>query len=248
MRDILASFSDQGSTVNAVYSTLRHCIIEGQFRPGERLLSDDLAGRMGVSRTPIREALRKLEAEGYVSTASGKGLVVRELSEQDLEEIFFIREVLEGGAARLAAENITSTQLVRMEELLEDMELARERGSMDVLRRLTGEFHSLVHGASRNDRLALMLRDLQDNVRQFSSSTLFAGRAEDALSEHRALYEAFKKRDGERAEALAREHRRKTLAMRRQMIRSRKLEEATGEPPRAARKIRQRSERVDRHR
>src|SRR5262245_25374186 len=93
MQDILARFSDEATTANAVCAALRHCIIEGAFGPGERLLSDDLAGRLGVSRTPVREALRKLEAEGYVSVASGKGLVVREISEKELEELFFIREL-----------------------------------------------------------------------------------------------------------------------------------------------------------
>jgi DNA-binding GntR family transcriptional regulator len=225
MRDILANFGNQGTTANAVYSALRHCILEGELQPGERLLSDDLAGRLGVSRTPVREALRKLEAEGYVVTTSGKGLIVRELSEKELEEVFFIREILEGAAARLAAENITSSQLVRLEELVEDMEVANKRGRMDVLRTLTGEFHGLVHHASRNDRLEVLLRDLQDSVRQFSSSTLFAGRAAEALTEHRALLKAIKARNGDDAELAAREHRRKTLAARRRLLRSQKLEE-----------------------
>ncbi|MGV6875629.1 GntR family transcriptional regulator [Pseudochelatococcus sp. B33] len=236
MRDILANFSNQGTTANAVYSALRYCIIEGQLQPGERLLSDDLAGRLGVSRTPVREALRKLEAEGYVTTAWGKGLVVRELSEKELEEVFFIREVLEAAAARLAAENITSTQLIRLEELLEDMDIANKHGHMELFRKLTGEFHALIHQASRNDKLALLLRNLLDSVRQFSSSTLFAGRATEALAEYHALYEAIKARDGGKAEQLARDHRRKTLAMRRQMLRSKAMDEATAGKPHTRRK------------
>jgi DNA-binding GntR family transcriptional regulator len=221
MREILASFNDQGTTANAVYSALRHCIIEGEFRPGERLLSDDLAGRLGVSRTPVREALRKLEAEGYVVAATGKGLIVREFSEKELDDLFFIREILEGAAARLAAENVTPAELVQMEELLEDMELAKTRENMDVFRTLTGKFHALFHSASRNDRLASMLREIQDSVRQVGSSTIFSGRVSEALKEHRALYNAFKARDSDKAEELAREHRRRTLVARREMIRSR---------------------------
>jgi len=232
MQGILARFSGEATTAGAVCAALRYCIIEGMFPPGERLLSDDLANRMGVSRTPVREALRKLEAEGYVASASGKGLVVKEYSEKDLDEVFFIRELLEGAAARLAAENASSKDLLRMEELLEDMEIASKREDTDVFRRLTGEFHSVVHHASRNDRLAGMLRDLQDNVRRFSSSTLFsAGRMADALAEHRALYDAFKARNGEAAEILARQHRRKTLTMRRQMLRSRARGDMAGDHP-----------------
>jgi DNA-binding GntR family transcriptional regulator len=231
MQELLARFGNEPTTADAVCATLRHCIVEGALRPGQRLLSDDLANRMGVSRTPVREALRKLEAEGYVS-ASGKGLVVREYSEKDLEEVFFIRELLEGAAARLAAENASSQELTHMAELLEDMEIASQRGHADVFRTLTGEFHSLIHRASRNDRLAAMLRDMQDNVRRFSSSTLYAaGRTEEALAEHRSLYEAFKTRDGAKAEDLARAHRRKTLAMRRQMIRSQARGEMSDDMP-----------------
>jgi DNA-binding GntR family transcriptional regulator len=222
MQNILARFSNEATTADAVCAALRHCIIEGVLRPGKRLLSDELATQLGVSRTPVREALRKLEAEGHVSPASGsKGLVVREYSENDLEEVFFIRELLEGAAARLAADSVSPSDLARMGEFIEDMEFASERGKADVFRQLAGEFHSLVHQASRNKRLSAMLQDLQENIRRFNTSTLYtAGRMADALREHRALYEALKARDGDKAEQLAREHRRKTLAMRRQLIRS----------------------------
>lgn len=239
LRDVLARFTSEATTAHAVCAALRHCIVEGSIRPGERLLSDDLAGRLGVSRTPVREALRRLEAEGYVSAASGKGLVVTEYSERDLEEVFFIRELLEGAAARLAAENASLADLRGMAELVEDMEIASERGDVGVFRTLTGEFHGLVYTAGRNDRLAAMLRDIQNNVRRFSSSTLFTpGRMKDALAEHRALLAAFESRDGDRAEELARAYRRKNLAARRQMIRAHRSGEQPAErkaAPRAGR-------------
>jgi DNA-binding GntR family transcriptional regulator len=222
LQEMLARFSDGGTTANAVCAALQHCIVEGAFRPGERLLSDDLATRMGVSRTPVREALRMLEAKGYVSAAPGKGLVVREYSETDLEDVFFVRALLEGAAARLAAENALPRDLLRMEEFLEDMEIANERRDVDLFRRLAGEFQSFVCETSRNQHLAAMLQDIQNDIRRFSLSTLFSrGRTLEALGEHRALFEAIKARDGDRAEEVAREHRRKTLAMRREIIRSR---------------------------
>lgn len=230
MRTIFLRFSGDTTTTNAVLAALRHSIIEGVLRPGERLLSDNLAGWFGVSRTPVREALRKLEAEGYVSTSAGKGLVVREYSEKDLEEIFFIRELLEGAATRLAAENASSQDLDRIGEVLEDMEIAYKRGNADVFRKLSGEFHSLVHRASRNVHLATILQDLQESVRRFSVSTLSTpGRMIGALEEHRALFDALKARDGNKAENLARQHRQKTLAMRRQMIRAQLRQDADKE-------------------
>src|SRR5438105_3225610 len=99
------SLPEAGTTADAVYEALRQRIVEGEFAPGQRLRSDALATALKVSRTPVREALRKLEAEGLVGLSPRGGLIVQELSEDDLNEIFLIREALEGQAARLAAEN-----------------------------------------------------------------------------------------------------------------------------------------------
>jgi DNA-binding GntR family transcriptional regulator len=226
LRQVLDRFAEEATTANAVHAALRHCIVEGILRPGERLLSDDLATRLGVSRTPVREALRKLEAEGHVAHGQGKGLVVRTFSDRDLDEVFFVRELLECAASRLAAENAAPAEIARMGELIEDLEIAATRDDADLFRALSGQFHLSVHEAGRNRRLAEMLATLQDNVRRFSGSTLYAsGRLAEALGEHRALYQAIRDRDGDRAEALTREHRRRTLAMRRQMIRQRNLGE-----------------------
>src|ERR1700730_13928498 len=152
LRALLGEQGDSGTTAEAVYRALRHGIVHGQLAPGERLRSDALANELHVSRTPVREALRKLEAEGLVEQ-SGSRLVVRALSEQDLTELFYVREALEGMAARLAAENATPTEIVEIKELLKDMETVRRRGDVDALRGLTGEFHQLVCRASHNDRL-----------------------------------------------------------------------------------------------
>jgi DNA-binding GntR family transcriptional regulator len=183
------------------------------------LRSDALANELRVSRTPVREALRKLEAEGLVAR-SGSGLIVRALSEQDLTELFYVREALEGMAARLAAENATPSEIAEIRELLEDMETVRRRGDVKALRRLTGEFHQLVCGASHNHRLLQSLQTLLDHVRQIQTSTLYnEGRPAEALEEHRNLLRAIEARDGNLAEKVAREHRRKTLELRKEMLR-----------------------------
>ena len=219
LRELLEEQSTIGTTADAVYQTLRHSILHGALAPGERLRSDALANELRVSRTPVREALRKLEAEGFVARL-GSGLIVRELSEQDLTELFYVREALEGMAARLAAENATPSEIVEIRELLEDMEAVRRRGDVDALRRLTGDFHQLVCRASHNKRLLQSLKTLLDHVRQTQTSTLYGkGRPAEALREHRSLLRAIEARDGGRAERLAREHRRKTLVLRREMLR-----------------------------
>jgi Transcriptional regulators len=196
LQQVLRRFRNSGTTADAVYSTLRHCIVLGDLAPGERLLSDGLASRLGVSRTPVREALRKLEAEGLVAASPRLGLVVREISEQDLAEIFAIREALEATAARLAAENAAPSELADLRALLEDMETVCRRGELETLRDLTAEFHLYVCRAGHNGRLLRMLKDLQDQVRHLKTSTLFKeGRAAEALQEHRNLLLALEARE-----------------------------------------------------
>jgi DNA-binding GntR family transcriptional regulator len=220
LRALLQEQGTAGTTADAVYQALRHGILQGDLAPGKRLRSDALANELRVSRTPVREALRKLEAEGLVAR-SGSGLIVRALSEQDLTELFYVREALEGMAARLAAENATPSEMAEIRELLEDMEALRGRGDVEALRRLTGEFHQLVCRASHNNRLLQSLKALLDTVRQIQTSTLYGeGRPAEALKEHRNLLLAIEAHDGDRAEKLAREHRRTTLRLRKEMLRA----------------------------
>jgi len=219
LRALFREHGAGGTTADAVYRALRHGIVHGDLAPGERLRSDALATELNVSRTPVREALRKLEAEGLVAHA-GSRLVVRAFTEQDLTELFYVREALEGMAARLAAENATPAEIDAIRELLEDMDAVRQRKDVGVFRRLTAEFHQLVCRASHNDRLLQLSQSLLDHVRQFQTSTLYReGRLAEALNEHRKLLAAIEARDGESAERLAREHRRRTLELRKEILR-----------------------------
>ena len=218
-RERLKSLKNIGTAVDAVYQVLRRGILDGELPPGYRLRSDVLANDLNVSRTPVREALRKLESEG-LADASRSGLVVRQSTEEDLIEIFYLREALEGMAARLAAENATPAEIDELHALVEDMQAVAARGDIALVRKLTGEFHLLVCRASHNKRLIQSLQGLLDHVRQAQSSTLYMpGRPADALKEHRALLRAIEKRDPDLAETLARQHRRKTLDLRRKMLR-----------------------------
>jgi len=219
LRALLQDVGDAGTTADAVHRVLRQAVVDGAIAPGERLRSDALANELRVSRTPVREALRKLEAEGLVQRA-GAGLVVRSLSERDLTEVFYVREALEGMAARLAAENATPDEIADIRHLIEDMDTIRRGGDVRALRRLTAEFHQAVCRASRNGRLLQSLQALLDHARASQSSTLYeAGRPVAAIEEHRALLRAIEARDGDRAEQAAREHRRKTLELRKEMLR-----------------------------
>jgi DNA-binding GntR family transcriptional regulator len=207
------------TTADAVYEILRQSILDGEFVPGQRLLSDALATEFKISRTPVREALRKLEAEGLIE-ASRSGLIVRELSEEDLTELFVVREALEGMVARLAAENASRAMIDELHALLDELKDAATREDARLFRGLTGEFHLALCRAARNKRLMQDLKVLLDQVRQAGSSTLFLkGRPLKALEEYRRLVEAIEARDADLAERLAREHRRRTLALRKEMLR-----------------------------
>src|SRR5215475_3778307 len=138
-RDRLKDSGNAGSAVDVVYGVLRRGILDGELAPGRRLRSDALATDLDVSRTPVREALRKLETEGLV-VASRHGVVVRQPTEQDLTEIFYMREALEGMAARLAAENATRAEVDELKALFEDMEALATHSDVAELRELTGEF------------------------------------------------------------------------------------------------------------
>jgi DNA-binding GntR family transcriptional regulator len=219
LHPLLQDMAGAGTTADAVYQALRRGLITGDLAPGERLRSDALAAELRVSRTPVREALRKLEAEGLVQR-SGSSLLVRALSEQELTKVFYVREALEGMAARLAAENATPSEIAEIHELLEDMDAVWKRGDIGALRRLTGDFHRLVCRASHNTRLLQSLNALLDQARQIQTSTLYKeGRPAEALDEHRNLLAAIEARDGARAETAARAHRRKTLELRKEMLR-----------------------------
>jgi DNA-binding GntR family transcriptional regulator len=234
LRKQLQKINADGTTADAVYDVLRQSIVDGELKPGLRLRSDALATEMRVSRTPVREALRKLEAEGLVTRSGRTGVVVRALTEQDLTELFYVREALEGMSARLAALNATPAEIAAIGELLEDMDQVGRRGDVKALRRLTGEFHRLICHASHNTRLLQSLDVLLDQVRQSPSTTLgLVGRPLEAIEEHRRLLRAIEARDSDRAEALAREHRRKTLELRKEMLREqlRKSRTEGGESP-----------------
>ncbi len=234
LRKRLQKLTANGTTADAVYDVLRQSIVDGELKPGMRLRSDALAMKLRVSRTPVREALRKLEAECLVTRSGRTGLVVRALTEQDLTELFYVREALEGMSARLAAVNATPAELAEIRELLDDMDQVGRQGDIKALRRLTGEFHRHICRASHNTRLLQSLDVLLDQVRQSPSTTLgLAGRPLEAIEEHRRLLQAIVSRDGDRAEMLAREHRRKTLDLRKEMMRQqlRKLRTDGGEFP-----------------
>jgi len=218
---ILAKFGNVGNAAETAYAVLREAIVTNTLAPGTRLRADDLAMRLGVSKTPIREALRKLQAEELIAVQPGSGLSVKVLSEKELFDIYYIREALEGMAARLAADNCGPIELADLRHVLSDVDAAHATGQVDKLRLLTGKFQLAVFHAARNERLYRLLKHLQEHMRQLSTSTLTVpGRPAEVVAHCHALVAAIAARKPDEAERLARDNRRRTLELRLKLLRS----------------------------
>lgn len=185
---------------------LRQAIHDGRLRPGERLVEDAVAAAAGISRTPVREALRRLEAEGLVEDA-GRGMIVAEPSSQELAELCAVREVLEGMAARLAAEARSPTEAALLEQLEGEARAAVEAGDLDALVSANRRFHETLWRAARNRYLARQLAALRGAIDRLQPTTLrLERRRREALQEHERLLRAVLERDPDAAEAHARTH------------------------------------------
>ncbi|MCL6499428.1 MAG: GntR family transcriptional regulator [Firmicutes bacterium] len=201
----------------AVYEWVVAAIRSGRLRPGDPLREEQLARQLRCSRTPVREALQRLRAEGYLERGRRRGLAVAEPTQEELLDLCVVRETLEGLAARLAARGITTSEVYFLEELCEDMERALQQDDLHALARLNAEFHAVIWRAARNRYLARELQRIWLLITRQPVTTLsYPGRAREALAEHRALLDAIRVGDADRAEQLARQH-----MARAQMIRMR---------------------------
>ena len=190
-----------------VSETLRDAIVNGILQPGERLMEIQLAEELGVSRTPVREAIRKLELEGFVVMVPRRGTYVADLSLKDINEVFEIRTALDVLAAGLAVERITDEELEEMERLLVHIGEYIDSEDMDRIVEADGQFHDLLYIASRNDRLVGIINNLREQFTRFRSiSIAYPGRLKNTWEEHRRLLEAIAQRDADQAMQIAREH------------------------------------------
>jgi len=218
---IIDRFTEVGNAAETAYAVLREAIVSNVLKPGTRLRADDLAKKLGVSKTPVREALRKLQAEDLITLQPGNALTVKSISEEQLFEIYYTREALEGMAARLAAEKAGQIELARLRAIHDEMKAPGVSGNLKHFRQLSGDFHLAVFRAARNETLYRMLKHLQDQIRQFGGTTLTQpGRAKEVVAYTKALLAAIERRDGDAAEKIARENRRRTLDLRVKMLRS----------------------------
>jgi DNA-binding GntR family transcriptional regulator len=188
-----------------ILETIRDAILKGTMKPGERVSEPDLAERFGISRTPIREAFRQLESEGYLEVVPRKGAVVASLSERDIEEFYAIKIILEGFAARMAAEKLTEKDIDRLESINERLQQLAKEGDVKSFFRVHNEFHEVFIKASGNEKLLEMINQLVMRFKRLRLASLSQpGRMEISVEEHRNMIQAFKKHDGDRADSLVR--------------------------------------------
>lgn len=190
-----------------VAETLRQAIKDGKLKSGARLMEIQLAEELGVSRTPIREAIRELEAEGFVVMIPRRGTYVADISLKDIAQVFEIRTALEELAAGLAAERITEAELEELERILLEIRDYIDDHDMQKIIEADVRFHQVLYEASRNTRLEDIIHNLREQVLRFRSVSLnYPGRLESTWQEHRDLVEAIAEHNPQKAMKIAVRH------------------------------------------
>lgn len=210
---------DTPSTSRAefAYAHLLEAIRRKTLRPGERVREDEISKRLGISRTPVRQALQRLETRGLLQQAPGRGLVVTELDRQRLTELYAVRELLEGAAARLAAQHASASDIAIMRDRLREFRLAAP--DADKLARVNRLFHAAVHDAAHNRFLTQSLDDFGDTLALLTGTTFsIKGRWKTELAENVAVVDAIERRDADGAEAAARHNMREAQKLRMLML------------------------------
>lgn len=196
-----------------VTDTIRDAILDGRYQPGQRLVADELAKDMGVSRMPVREALQRLEVTGLVSLVPHKGAVVNEFSKDEIIEIYHIRGVLDGLATRLATPHLAPADHKRLEEILKEMDRAVRAKDTDRILAVNRDFHAVIWQAAQAPRLHALLQNLYDAGQRFRNvSLLLPGRIDQITNEHRLIAQALEKGDAQAAERHAVDHHEGTAA------------------------------------
>jgi len=186
-----------------ILETIREAILKGDLKPGEKVAEPELAERFGISRTPIREAFRQLESEGYLTVVPRKGAVVAALSERDVQEYYAVKSILEGYAAELAAKNLSDKELAKLEAINDRLKKLAKEGDVKNFYKVHHEFHDTFLKAADNSKLYELIVQLGQKFSRLRMASLSVdGRMSISVAEHEKLLEAFRQHDGKTAENL----------------------------------------------
>ncbi|MCR5833429.1 MAG: GntR family transcriptional regulator [Selenomonadaceae bacterium] len=190
-----------------VCEVLRDAIKRGVLEPGERLMEVQLAEELGISRTPVREAIRKLEQEGYVIMIPRRGTYVSSISIHDVKEIFEIRTALESLSIGLATMRIEPEELEKLRTKLEEIKGYIESNDIDKIVETDIEFHGLLYQVSRNDRLVSIINNLKEQLARYRTLSMsYPGRLRETFEEHTAIVKAIADGDMDAAREAAERH------------------------------------------
>ena len=190
-----------------ILENIRDAIISGILPSGSRVSEPDLAERYGISRTPIREAMRQLESEGYLTVIPRKGAVVTSFSEKDVEEFYAIKSILEGFAAKQACARLTTKDIDRLESINQRLSELAEQGDVKQFFKVHNDFHEVFIKAANNDKLREMINTLVTRFQRLRLMSLSQpGRMLVSVQEHQKIIGAFKDKCCEQAEILVRKN------------------------------------------
>ncbi len=205
MRSIIENNSH--SLTERVFSEIEQAILSGVYSVGDQLVESKISSELGVSRTPVREALKQLELEGLVTTIANKGTFVIGISTQDILDIYTIRVAVEGISSQLAAERIDAEGIKELENLVDLQEFYVNKGDIPQILQLDKKFHEVIYEISGSRILKHTLASFHNQLKRArESSLLTAGRTLTAVKEHRDIFEAIAKGDAKKAKDLTELH------------------------------------------
>lgn len=192
---------------DVVFQTLRKAILRGELKPGERLMEIALANKLGVSRTPVREAIRMLEQEGLVIMIPRKGAQVAQITMKDLNDVLEVRMGLEELAMQFACKRITPEQVTELRRALLEIERLLATDDVTALAQADVDFHDIIYRATDNRRLNQIINNVREQMYRYRVEYLKDSRIRGTLlQEHREIYQAVAARDTEKARAYIRQH------------------------------------------
>ena len=192
---------------DVVFQTLREAILKGDLRPGERLMELQLAAKLGVSRTPIREAIRMLEQEGLAVTIPRKGAEVARMTEKNMEDVLQIREALDDLAVQVACDKMTEQQLKNLTLAMKNFENAIQTGNLSKIVAYDVEFHDIIYESTDNPKLVTLLSNLREQIYRYRVEYLQGKENYPMLiKEHETILEALREKNKERVVEAMRSH------------------------------------------
>jgi len=198
--DLFDQKKENKSLTSLIFDKIREDILNDKYKTGEKIVEAKLADELGVSRTPVREALKQLELDGLIDNIPNRGVVVKGISKQDIEDIYTIREAIEGVGVRWAIERMEDEVLESLKEIYELMEFYTFKKDVDKIFELNTKFHETIYHATNSRYLEQILTDFQLFIKSTRNKSLHSdGRMDEALKEHKIVLDAFLARDADAA-------------------------------------------------